>query len=856
MKDDEPSRIATFAADLERFGELPALIEDGNLSLSYRALAEAADAFAESIGKARRLLVVEALNDRMTMIAILGALRGRHPAILVEPDSDRSGVLAKRFCADFIVRQGKAEATGGPSMALHPDLALMLSTSGTTGSTKLVRLSHGNIGSNAESIAQYLEIESNDRALTSLAPHYSYGLSVLTSHWARGAAIVLYQGSVVDPEFRQRSTRNAITSLAGVPQIYDLLERTGFRDWAPPSIRTLTQAGGRLPSERAVSWAGWAKARNARFFVMYGQTEASPRIAYVPPELLFENADCIGRAIPGGELSLIDTNGESILEAGQEGELVYRGPNVMMGYGLEAGDLARGIELERLVTGDLGVRQANGLFRITGRKSRFVKPFGLRVSLDQIEDILREQGLSAAVTGSDSMIAIAVEGQPDIQKISNSLVEELQLPTSILDIVAVSNLPVLANGKTDYRSILREAEARSRAHQAAISDKGLLPLYAAAFPKKLVTDALSFVELGGDSLNYVLLAAEIEDRIGHLPDGWEEMPVRALDALVPARTDISAETSIRWVDSEIVLRALAICAVVANHASNWPVGGGVVALIVLVGFNLARFQFTRFVSGQFGRFVLRMATRILIPYYLLLCGYALFVKPVSMASWLLLSNYEGRFGSLLEPYWFIEAFFQSLLVMLVIGLPPPVRRFASVRPFGFGICLMAAAVASKILAAHFANSGHLLDRTPDELFVYLALGWCIHFARSPVQRAAMMAIAVCFGSMSLRWVDSSWWHIFGPAGRGTWVVLTAALLLYFRRFPLPNFARSIAVALSAASFTIYMIHILPITVLRFRIGLDIPIVTIVLAILVSYAVHVGIALCGRIWARGLVSREA
>ena len=276
--------IVDFASGLDRFGDKIALIGDGDEPMSYSALASAADAFLAKLGSRPQLLIIEAMNDRATMVALLGALRGRHPVILTAPGGDAKSDLALRFGASAVVRGGNQVSTGYQSPPMHPNLAVMLSTSGTTGSTKLVRLSHDNLAANAIAIAEYLEITHEDRAITSLSPHYSYGLSVLTSHLASGAAIVLNDHSVADLDFRNACIERAITSIAGVPYSYELLERVGFRDWAPQSLRTMTQAGGSLSPLIAARFGAWSEERGVRFFVMYGQTEATARIAYVPPD--------------------------------------------------------------------------------------------------------------------------------------------------------------------------------------------------------------------------------------------------------------------------------------------------------------------------------------------------------------------------------------------------------------------------------------------------------------------------------------------------------------------------------------------------------------------------------------------
>lgn len=348
----------TFWTDLESFGSSPALIDEAGAVTTYRQLAAQADAFAANLGEPGGLVVIEMANDVASIIRLLGAWRGGMAVLLTSPDGVKANALAMQFGARWIVSGAGAERARGDEAAVHPDLALLLATSGTTGSTKLVRLSATNVSANAASIADYLAITDAERAVASLPLHYSYGLSVLTSHLSVGATLVVTDLSVIDPAFRALMGNAAVTSLAGVPYTYDLMERAGFRDWAPDCLRTCTQAGGRLAPEQVARYDAWLRARGGRMFVMYGQTEATARIAYVPPEMLGANIGSIGQAVPGGELSLINASGAAVTDCDVEGELVYRGPNVMLGYAENAADLAKGAEVAALHTGDLAVRGA------------------------------------------------------------------------------------------------------------------------------------------------------------------------------------------------------------------------------------------------------------------------------------------------------------------------------------------------------------------------------------------------------------------------------------------------------------------------------------------------------------------
>ena len=536
-----------FARRLRAHGSRIALIGDNGVQLTYAALADAVDAQAAELAGAAQLAIIEAANTPACLIAYLACLQAGYPLILAEPGSTALDPrTAATYGAALVFRRSaqgewrfEALETAAPP-ALHPDLCILLSTSGTTGSPKLVRLSHTNIQANSASIAAYLGLTPTDRAITSLPLYYSYGMSVVNSHLHAGATILMTQHSVADPAFWDFFAGAGATSLSGVPFTFDLLERSGFRERDYPALRYLAQAGGRLPAERVQLYGAWARDRGKQMFVMYGQTEASPRMAYVPPALLLENVEAIGIAVPGGSFELRGDDGETISTSDVAGELVYRGPNVMMGYAESAADLARGDETPALHTGDLACRKANGCYVITGRKSRFSKIVGLRISLDEIERWITASGLQGIVSGDDRLIVVAINGadplhypaQNLLQDLKARLVQRFGLPASALIVLAPDALPTLSSGKFDYRTLLRLGHEALAA--PTFAPASLLEAYREVLGNADVRPGDSFLDLGGDSVNLVELSLVLENYLGKAPDNWEARPIAALEALKPA----------------------------------------------------------------------------------------------------------------------------------------------------------------------------------------------------------------------------------------------------------------------------------------------------------------------------------
>lgn len=524
-----------FVDCLRAHGEQSAIVTERGERLTYVDLADRTEALARFLAGPPRLVIIEFANVLECVLAYLACVSAGHPVILAEPGSTgRDNRTGATFGASslFHLTNGSWRfdaLDSAPPGKLHPDLCVLLSTSGTTGSPKLVRLSGANLQANAESIAAYLDITPADRAVTSLPLYYSYGMSVLNSHLQAGATLLLTEMSVAEAPFWELFEREGATTLSGVPYTFDLLERIGFRARHYPALRYLAQAGGRMPAERVALYASWAKEHGKQLFVMYGQTEASPRMAYVPPDQLADNTDCIGMAIPGGSFELINEDGTLIKGCDQPGELVYRGPNVMMGYAESAEDLAKASGPHELRTGDLACLRANGNYYITGRKSRFSKILGLRLSLDEIERWLHARGWQGIVSGDDKLIVAAVSGNADTAEVKSALAQRFGLPLSAVVALALDPIPTLSSNKFDYRRVLQLGHAH--ADRNANAPSSLIDAYRTVLGRSDVRPGDSFLDLGGDSINFVEMSLLLERYLGAVPENWEAASIAALEKL-------------------------------------------------------------------------------------------------------------------------------------------------------------------------------------------------------------------------------------------------------------------------------------------------------------------------------------
>jgi long-chain acyl-CoA synthetase len=445
----------------------------------YGTLADSSKRLAEKLAEnTKRLVFLFCDNSAASVVNYVAALRSGQATLLVDKklDNGLKADLISIYRPDFILApdppspeiiQGFALSHGDDGhyvyrsvakcgTSIYPDLAVLLSTSGTTGSPKLVKLSYKNVQANAKSIVEYLGIDKSERPITSLPLYYSFGLSVVNSHLLSGATIVCSNASMVTREFWNVFNQHQCTSFAGVPYNYQFLMKLGFRDFDLPTLRSMTQAGGRLSEEFVRYFHEVSINKKVRFFVMYGQTEATARISYVPPERLGEKIGSIGIPIPGGSMSVC-VEGKESDGVSSEGELVYKGENVMMGYATERSQLANGDELNGvLYTGDLARKDRDGFFFITGRMKRFLKVLGLRINLDEVEKAVENRfAVPAACFGEDDKLMLFAETRDrnQLAEMSNFLTDTYGLHYSVYDVRSTDKIVVTPSGKRNYQAM-------------------------------------------------------------------------------------------------------------------------------------------------------------------------------------------------------------------------------------------------------------------------------------------------------------------------------------------------------------------------------------------------------------------
>lgn len=467
---------------LVHFGDSVALFDGGDV-FSYADLRRAADVVSDHLHSAdKKLCYLPITRSIAAVAAYLGLLRSDHAVLLASPAADVGSAIGRFQCDVVLWPCGTSmpcalagyrhtgilpgfniyetcSAPKGPP--IEAELCLLLATSGSTGGARFARLSRNNLAIAASQVCHALDITSRDRAITSLPLHHVYGLSVLHGQLQAGAAVVLSDRSVMDRHFWEICRADEVSMLAGVPWTFVSLRQAGFDPCDFPRLLKVTQSGER-PDPSTLDWLLHHFAVLPRqLYLMYGQTETTGRICVLPPAIARQKPRSVGLPVRGGRI-----------ECSPDGEIVYHGPNVMLGYAADRNDLARADDLVGSVhTGDIGIIDGEGCLHLSGRRARFCKLFGERINLDDVEVQFQEFG-RAVVIGCDSQLTVYIENSaPErVRQRANWLADRLHIPRRSITVLPVKSLPILETGKVSLAALATMTAVRSAGNQSDLGE--------------------------------------------------------------------------------------------------------------------------------------------------------------------------------------------------------------------------------------------------------------------------------------------------------------------------------------------------------------------------------------------------
>ncbi len=426
-----------------RYALRTALILEDGTNITYKQLMGRIDKFAKQL-QGNTVAVLMSQNSVDFIVAYLACLKKEVIPLLISEKASKEyiNMIAEQYDAGYILLGEKNVLTRRKretSIKIHSDLALLLATSGSMGNIKYVKLSKKNLISNIKSVCDALNISETDRAITSLPLNYTYGLSVLNTHLYKGASIVITGRSVISTDFWNLVKKENVTTFSGVPFIYESIYKLSIFNYEFPSLKVLTQAGGKLSEKLQVYFGGIARRKGLDFYIMYGQTEATARMTVLSADLILNKLGSVGTAIPGGKIDIID------------GEVIYYGENVCMGYAQKIEDLSKGDENRGILhTKDAGYMK-NGYLYLEGRLDRVIKINGIRINLQDCENIIMNlTNKSSLCQLKENKLIITIEGilnEHESKKIYRELFNVFSLSKKDYEFVSVKKLNRTNSGK-------------------------------------------------------------------------------------------------------------------------------------------------------------------------------------------------------------------------------------------------------------------------------------------------------------------------------------------------------------------------------------------------------------------------
>ncbi|WP_413539644.1 AMP-binding protein [Aerococcus viridans] len=460
--------------NLEKIESKRIAIIDDFRSITYGELIDEANSFASNFKKSDLVFQI-ADNSIDSFVAHYGLVNNGIVSLILshEINQDLLQNLVEIYSPNYIVTRNNesnikysnyefTQIGNHTVYSLHNELIninsqveFLMSTSGSTGSPKLVKYKKGNLTTNAINVSKSFEWTENEVSLCSLPLNYTMGLNVINSQLVVGAKVVLTNHNVVSLEHWNLIDKYQITNFTGVPFSYEVMKKFRIFNKELPSLKTLCSGGGKLTSQLFKDIAEYTAKHGKRFISSFGTTETSARMMMLDPKLVFEKNQSIGKPINGGRAELITDNGNIINEADTPGELVYYGPNVTLGYATNKMELNLPDEFKgEYHTGDIAIRDNEGFYYIKGRLKRFIKITGNRIGLDEVENFVSSQfNIPVAVTGEDENLQVFIEDEKLSEEIRAYISEKIDISILSITVNIITNIPRNESGKIKYKDL-------------------------------------------------------------------------------------------------------------------------------------------------------------------------------------------------------------------------------------------------------------------------------------------------------------------------------------------------------------------------------------------------------------------
>ncbi|MEX1031718.1 MAG: AMP-binding protein [Cellvibrionaceae bacterium] len=704
--------------------------------------------------------------------------------------------------------------------------AQIVFTSGTTGASKAIVLSHRNLADVVERLNAVMQVEDSIREYVGVPVTYSFGLGRCRAVAAVGGQCFIPEHGFSPEQVASMMDAGEINAISAVPSQWRLVLANRSR---------FAKSGSRIKwieiGSQTMSGEEKEKLRRlfpeARIVQHYGLTEASRSTFLKVHEATTAELESVGEASGGVELRI-----------SPQGVVEVRGRHVTPGR-LVDGEIVPLTDAEGwLSTGDKG-RIENGLLYYEGRVDDIINCGGVKISPEafqqQIFDRLSAKGVSsdgASSTGTSSngalsngdvavaryrdplrgegLLVAREAGSPIAAKaLEQAVLEASRLYDgnieSTLRFITVDLLPRTDTGKIKRGELTEMAEREAPRPIGGSGD--LLDVFRQTFKLQNVTEQSTFESLHGDSINHVELSIAVEQKLGREPSGWEAMSIAELQSLAADKPKGAGGLS--RLDMSMWLRVVAILAVVATHAGLGIVGGGTLLLAVLIGYNLARFKFNGLVRENSFRTLVPYVGKMLIPYYMLAALYFVWGGAIEWDVLFLYANLVDLKLTVVFPFWFVQVLMQSfVIVACVLSIPWLCTKLVE-NPWRSSYLLLLCFFTVRLGYPLLWDTTPLNDLVPLRFVGILWVGWTAYFARSGPQQALTALAAIAFALAD-----------FGLQRQVLWMSVGVPVLLYVADISLPAIVRVVSLRIAAATFYIFIFNGLFIYVFQKLFGID------------------------------------
>ncbi|MGG6264486.1 AMP-binding protein [Leptolyngbya sp. AN03gr2] len=745
---------------------------------------------------------IVSVNSTEYVDAMFNCLEAGDIAVPLKHQEDHDRISAANVDRVLTPQAGGAWMTRSFQGSNSSETAIVSFTSGTEGKPKGVLLSHQNLSDVVTRLNRLMQVDDTISEYIGVPVYHSFGFGRCRAIAAAGGRFFIPESGFNPAEIGAMLKKGEINAISAVPSLWRvLLSNTDLIGSAGQRVRWI-EIGSQYMS-RQEKEALKALFPEARIVQHYGLTEASRSTLLEIHQTEGDALESVGSA--NTPCSVACSNVE--IKLTESGQIAIRGNHVARAYLIDGEEVPIQDENGWLTTKDLGSLE-NGKLYYKGRADDVINCGGLKIQPEALETKLFSQigyhpGIAICrkpdpLRGDGFLVAVT----PDVSIDKSELREAVSQATQAfgvnagnsIAVVEVDQLPKTATGKVQRRQLAEwySQQTVEQSSEVPTNGKSIAATFCRVLNLRQVHPEDTFITLGGDSLSYVQLAMEFERHLGYLPQGWERLSIAQLEQLSPQHDRFSP------IETNIILRALAITVVVADHAYLMNFAGGAFLLLMIAGANLARFQSEALFKGRVIQPIFSLLKNLVTPYLIISIAYQLWKREFNPGVLFLVSNFIDPEVTSIFPIWFINLLVQVIIGFSLLFVVKPVRRFATVSPWEFGITTVMVGAIAKVGISSIWNTTYLYDRVPHMLFWIFALGWTIQFAKTKQQRVIttmiLWAIVPIFAALN---------HSYA-----IWMLVGGTLLLWLPIVAIPQILKSPLQTIGAATFHIYLFHMI------------------------------------------------